>query len=91
MRRKHARGRRRWAGLLFLLPLLLFGGLFLKHALKRKAVPVYTPTTLRQEGYVPFAALPEEDKAALRRMLGAELEKLERQKLYVKPVKKPGR
>ncbi len=91
MRRKHTRGRRSWAGLLFLLPLFLLGGLFLKHALKRRAVPVYTPTTLRQEGYVPFEALSEEDKAALRRMLGAELEKLKRQKLYVKPVKKSSR
>jgi len=72
-------------------PLFLLGGLFLKHALKRRAVPVYTPAMLRQEGYVPFEALPEEDKAALRRMLGAELEKFKRQKLYVKPVKKPGR
>ena len=91
MRAKRARRRRLAAGLLFVLPLLLLGGLVLRHALKRGAVPVYTPTTLRQEGYVPFAALSGEDKAALRRMLGTELEKLERQKLYVKPVKQPGR
>lgn len=91
MRGKRAHGRRLAAGLLFVLPLLLLGGLVLRHALKRGAVPVYTPTTLRQEGYVPFEALSEEDKAALRRMLGGELEKLKRKKLYVKVVKRPGR
>ena len=90
MRGKRARRRRLAAGLLFLLPLLLLGGLF-RHALQRGAVPVYTPTTLRQKGYVPYEALSEEDKAALWQMLGAELEKLKRQRLYVKVVKRSGR